>query len=90
MDDLAIFLEHVDLLDGWDGLGINLLQGVGKLSLLAGRVLAGLLDLSAHGAFATNAGLRLQLGQLLSINPRHSTQDEAWCLQMGLSTLLRV
>lgn len=70
MDNLTILPEHVNLLDGRNRLGIDLLQGVGKLGLLTGRVLAGLLDLSADGAFATDAGLGLELCQFLGINPR--------------------
>ena len=69
MDDLAVLLEHVNLLDGRNRLSIDLLEGVGELGLFAGRVLASLLDLSADGTFATNAGLGLELGQFLSVNP---------------------
>ena len=36
MDDIAIALEHVDLLDGLDGLGVELLQGSLELLVIVG------------------------------------------------------
>lgn len=69
MDNLTILLEHVNLLDSRDRLGIDLLQGISEFGLLTGRVLGSLLDLSADGSFATDAGLGLELCQFLSINP---------------------
>lgn len=62
VDDLAVLLEHVHLLNSRDGLGIDLLQGTGQLGLLTSRALAGLLHLAANSSLAANAGLGLQLG----------------------------
>jgi hypothetical protein len=70
VDDLSILLEHVNLLDGRDVLGVDLLQGIGELGLITSSTLGGLLDLPADGSLATNAGLRLELSQLFGINPR--------------------
>lgn len=36
MDDIAVALEHVDLLDGLDGLGVQLLQGGLELLVVVG------------------------------------------------------
>ena len=36
MDDVAVALEHVDLLDGLDGLGVQLLQGGLELLVVVG------------------------------------------------------
>ena len=53
VDDVAVLLEHVDLLDGLDGLDVHLLQR-GLQFLVIGA--AGLVDffrLAAGGAFAS-------------------------------------
>lgn len=54
MDDVAVLLEHVDLLNGLDGLGVELLQG-GKELLVVGSAGTGgvALDRASGSALAT-------------------------------------
>lgn len=53
MDDVAVLLEHVDLLDALDGLDVHLLEG-GLQLLVVGTAVAGdLLDLAAGGTLAS-------------------------------------
>lgn len=53
MDDVAIALEHVHLLDGLDGLDIELLEGLLKLLVVTGRPRGGALDLPPGSTLAT-------------------------------------
>ena len=53
MDDVAVLLEHVDLLDGLDGLDVHLLQGGLKLLVVGTSGLVDLLDLAAGSALAS-------------------------------------
>jgi hypothetical protein len=53
VDDVAVLLEHVDLLNGLDGLDVQLLQGLLELLVIAGRAGGSPLDLSPWGALAT-------------------------------------
>lgn len=53
MDDVAIALEHVDLLDGLDGLDVELLQRLLELLVIAGRARGRTLDLSPGSTLAT-------------------------------------
>ena len=61
MDDVPVLLEHVDLLDGLDGLDVELLQR--GLKLLVVRAGAGgrPLDLPAGSALATANMLELTI-----------------------------
>ena len=52
MDNVPVLLEHVHLLDGGDGLDIELLEGGLQLLVVASGGLVDLLDLSPGGAFA--------------------------------------
>ena len=52
MNDIAVALEHVDLLNRLDGLYIELLQGCLKLLVVGATALVDLLDLPSGGAFA--------------------------------------
>jgi hypothetical protein len=52
VDDIAVRLEHVHLLDGLDGLDIELLQRGLQLLLVGAAGLVDLLDLSSHCALA--------------------------------------
>lgn len=54
MDDIAILLEHVDLLDGLNWLDIQLLKCSLQLLVIAARGLLNLLDLSSWGTLSTN------------------------------------
>jgi hypothetical protein len=52
VDDIAIALEHVDLLNGLDRLDIELLQRSLELLVVGAGALVNLLDLPAGSAFA--------------------------------------
>lgn len=53
MDDVAVRLEHVDLLDGLDGLDVHLLEGGLELLVVGAGVALDLLDLAAGSALAS-------------------------------------
>lgn len=53
MDDVAVGLEHVDLLNRLDGLDIELLQRRLQLLVVHSRALVNLLDLSSRRALST-------------------------------------
>lgn len=53
MDDVAVRLEHVDLLDGLDGLGVELLQGAQELGVVTAGATSSAGSLSAGSTLAT-------------------------------------
>jgi hypothetical protein len=53
VDDVSVALEHVDFLNGLDGLDIELLKGSLQLFVVGSRALVHLLDLPAGCAFAS-------------------------------------
>lgn len=53
MDDVAILLEHVDLLDGLDGLDVHLLEGGLQLLVVGAGGPGDLLDLAAGSTLAS-------------------------------------
>lgn len=53
MDHVAILLEHVDLLDGLNGLHVHLLQSSLQLLVVGARGLVDLLDLAAGSTLAS-------------------------------------
>lgn len=53
MDDVAVRLEHVDLLDGLDGLHVHLLEGRLQLLVVDAGCLVDLLDNSSGGSLAS-------------------------------------
>lgn len=53
VDDIAVGLEHVDLLDGLDGLSVQLLQGLLELLVIGAGSGRRTLDLSAGSTLAT-------------------------------------
>jgi hypothetical protein len=53
VDDVAVALEHVDLLDRLDGLDVELLERGLQLLVIGAGALVDLLDLPARGAFAS-------------------------------------
>ena len=57
MNDVAVFLEHVDLLNGLDGLDVHLLQGGLELLVVGAGGLVDLLDLAAGSTLASVAWL---------------------------------
>lgn len=52
MDDVAVTLEHVDLLDGLDGLDVELLESSLELLVVGARVPLNLLDFPAGSALS--------------------------------------
>jgi hypothetical protein len=61
VDDVSVLLEHVDLLNSLDGLGVQLLKGELKLLVVgtgAGRCA---LDLSSGGTLSTSSGTEAEL-----------------------------
>jgi hypothetical protein len=52
VDDVSVALEHVDLLNGLDGLYIELLEGALELLVVGTGALVHLLDFPARGAFS--------------------------------------
>lgn len=59
MDDVAILLEHVDLLNGLDGLDVQLLKGGLQLLVIGTGVTGDLLDLAAGSTLASILRLAL-------------------------------
>lgn len=57
MNDVAVALEHVDLLNRLDGLHIQLLEGRLQLLVVGAGALVDLLDLSPGSALATTSPL---------------------------------
>ena len=55
MNHIAILFEHVDLLDGLDGLDIELLERGLELLVIGLKCAVDLLGLSTRGAFPTDA-----------------------------------
>lgn len=53
VDDVAVLLEHVDLLDALDGLDVHLLEGGLQLLVVGTAVADDLLDLAAGGTLAS-------------------------------------
>jgi hypothetical protein len=53
VDDVAVALEHVDLLDSLDGLDVELLKSGLELLVVGASVPLDLLDLPAGGALAS-------------------------------------
>jgi hypothetical protein len=52
MDDVSVTLEHVDLLNGLDGLHIELLEGALELLVVGAGAFVDLLDFPAGSALA--------------------------------------
>lgn len=66
VDDVAVLLEHVDLLDALDGLGVELLQGLEELLVVgtgAGRTALG----STTGGTLATAQKNLDVSKLLRL-----------------------
>lgn len=53
MDDIAILLEHVDFLNGLDGLHVHLLECGLQLLVVRGRCLVNALGLATGGTLAS-------------------------------------
>ena len=53
VDDVSVLLEHVNLLDGLDGLDVHLLQGRLQLLVVGAGRLVDLLDLAAGSTLAS-------------------------------------
>lgn len=66
MDDVAVGLEHVHLLDGLDGLNIDLLEGGLELLVIASGAGRRSLDLSAGSTLATISIQKSPLSEIKS------------------------
>lgn len=60
MDDIAVALEHVNLLNGRDGLSVELLEGLLKLLVVTARSLRSPLNLPPRSTLATVFPLPLE------------------------------
>ena len=61
MNDVAVRLEHVDLLDGLDRLGVELLKRLLELLVVGAGPGGSALDLSPGGSLATAQGVSNQM-----------------------------
>jgi hypothetical protein len=55
VDDVSVLLEHVDLLDSLDGLGVQLLEGELKLLVVSAGAGGRTLDLSSRSTLSTES-----------------------------------
>ena len=79
MDDVAVVLEHVDLLDGLDGLHVHLLQRGLQLLVVGARTLVRFLgELAAGGAFASV--MREREEKPLLVETGHMRVASGFCL----------
>ena len=79
MDDVTVVLEHVDLLDGLDGLHVHLLQrGLQLLVVGAGTLVRFLGELAAGGAFASV--MREREEKPLLVETGHMRVASSFCL----------
>ena len=62
MNDIAIFLEHIDFLNGLDGLDIQLLEGSLKFLVVGAGGFVDFLDFSSRCAFAPVIDCLLSIG----------------------------
>jgi hypothetical protein len=62
VDDVSVLLEHVDLLDGLDGLDVHLLQGGLELLVVGTGGLVDLLDLAAGSTLSSVDEISRSLG----------------------------
>lgn len=65
VNDVAVALEHVDLLDSLDGLHVKLLEDLLELLVVGAGPLGCALHLPARGALAANARRRTELLETL-------------------------
>lgn len=81
MDDVAVRLEHVHLLNGLDGLNVDLLEGSLELLVIASGAGRRSLDLSAGSTLATISIQRSPLSE----NQKPSRLSAFACLSSRLS-----
>jgi hypothetical protein len=62
VDDVSVLLEHVDLLDGLDGLDVHLLQGGLELLVVGTGGLVDLLNLAAGSTLSSVDEISRSLG----------------------------
>lgn len=70
VNDVAVRLEHVDLLDGLDGLGVELLQGLLELLVISAGASGCALDLATGSALATIKRVILAWGFSMRVSLR--------------------
>lgn len=72
VDDVAVFLEHVDLLNALDGLDVQLLESGLELLVIGAGVADDLLDLAAGSTLAT---MKLLVGSLCGRKGRFGDEN---------------
>lgn len=78
VDDVAVALEHVDLLNRLDGLDVELLQGALELLVVTAGALVDLLDLSARSTLASItivACQRIFRGRVVVVKPLEGVSE---------------
>jgi hypothetical protein len=81
VDDIAVALEHVDLLNGLDGLDVELLEGLLKLLVVTAGAGRRALDLSPGGTLATisfKSIVRNSVAEVNSTLRRAGGRHERW------------
>lgn len=82
VDDVSVALEHVDLLNGLDGLDIELLEGLLELLVVGGGPLGRPLHLPARGTLSTNSGGSTELLEAL-LDVGHLCEGCVWVRRRG-------
>jgi hypothetical protein len=79
VNDVAILLEHVDLLDGLDWLDVQLLQRSLQLLVVGTGGLVDLLRLPSGGALATDTSRQILVSVMLRhVIPSKSSSLHSW------------
>lgn len=83
MDDVAVLLEHVDLLDALEGLDVQLLKGGLELLVVGTGVADNLLDLTAGSTLAT------EKSQYISIKRGRPIADASKCEGFAIAIAIK-
>jgi hypothetical protein len=83
VDDVAVLLEHVDLLNSLDGLDVQLLEGGLELLVVGISGAVDLLDLAAGSALASIGGKKELVSPV-------SSRSSRWCMMWVVNSRLRV
>ena len=76
MNDVAVRLEHVDLLDSLDGLGVELLQSLLELLVIGSGAGGRTLDLAAGGTLSTRVYVSCEFGRDAALQPRRRGNED--------------
>jgi hypothetical protein len=80
VDDVAVALEHVDLLDSLNGLDVELLERGLKLLVVGARVLVDLLDLPARSTLASVVPSQSQVQDIRVLLDRSISNLLVFCM----------